>query len=43
MFGSPGKVVKEVEDKHLAMLARVPEGYVRRWQRYRDELRVDDE
>lgn len=42
VFGSPGKVVKQVEEKHLEMLRRVPDGYVRRWKRYRDELREDD-
>lgn len=41
VFGSPGKVVKEVEEKHLAMLQRIPQGYVRRWRRYRDELSED--
>ena len=41
VFGSPGKVVKQVEDKHLDMLTRIPDGYVQRWRRYRDELRED--
>ena len=41
VFGSPGKVVKQVEDKHLKMLHRIPGGYVRRWQRYREELSED--
>jgi len=41
VFGSPGKVVKEVEERHLEMLHRIPKGYVRRWRRYRDELRED--
>jgi len=31
VFGSPGKVVKQVEAKHREMLERIPAGYVRRW------------
>ena len=41
VFGSPGKVVKQVEDKHLEMLRRIPGGYVERWQRYKQELSAD--
>jgi len=41
VFGSPGKVVKEVEDKHIEMVKRIPGNYVRRWQQYKEHLRED--
>lgn len=41
VFGSPGKVVKEVEDKHIEMVKRIPGNYVRRWQQYKEQLRED--
>ena len=41
VFGSPGKVVKQVDDKHREMLQRIPESYARRWRRYREEMRED--
>ncbi len=41
VFGSPGKVVKEVEDKHIEMVKRIPGNYVRRWKVYKEQLRED--
>jgi carbonic anhydrase/acetyltransferase-like protein (isoleucine patch superfamily) len=41
VFGSPGKVVKEVEEKHITMIKRIPGNYVRRWQQYKEQLRED--
>lgn len=41
VFGSPGKVVKQVEEKHIEMVRRIPGNYVRRWRRYKEELRED--
>lgn len=41
VFGSPGKVVKEVEEKHLTMIKRIPGNYVRRWKLYKEQLRED--
>ena len=42
VMGSPGKVIKEVSPEQLDGLSRNAEGYVKRWQRYRDELFVDE-
>lgn len=41
VFGSPGKVVKEVEEKHITMIKRIPGNYVRRWKLYKEQLRED--
>ncbi len=41
VFGSPGKVVKEVEEKHITMIKRIPGNYVRRWKQYKEQLRED--
>lgn len=41
VFGSPGKVVKEVEEKHIDMVKRIPGNYVRRWKLYKEQLRED--
>ena len=41
VFGSPGKVVKQVEEKHIEMVKRIPGNYVRRWQMYKEKLRED--
>lgn len=41
VFGSPGKVVKEVEQKHIDMVKRIPGNYVRRWKLYKEQLRED--
>ena len=42
VLGSPGKVVREVTDKQLAMIAESIQRYVDRWKHYRQELRVDE-
>ena len=42
VMGSPGKVIKEVSPEQMDGLRRNAEGYVKRWQRYRDELVVDE-
>ena len=41
VLGSPGRVIKKVEEKHLKMLHSIPDGYVKRWKRYREEMRED--
>ena len=41
VFGSPGQVVKQVEDKHIEMIKRIPGGYVRRWKMYKEQLMED--
>ena len=42
VMGSPGKVIKQVSPEQIDSLRRNADGYVKRWQRYRDELVVDE-
>jgi carbonic anhydrase/acetyltransferase-like protein (isoleucine patch superfamily) len=41
VMGAPGKVVRTLEERHVARLRKGAEHYVANWQRYRRELRVD--
>lgn len=41
VMGAPGKVVREVTDRDLAMLARAAQNYRLRTQQYRSQLRID--
>jgi carbonic anhydrase/acetyltransferase-like protein (isoleucine patch superfamily) len=41
VMGSPGKVVREVTERDLAMLARAAENYRLRTQQYRSQLQPD--
>jgi carbonic anhydrase/acetyltransferase-like protein (isoleucine patch superfamily) len=41
VMGAPGKVVREVTERDLAMLARAAENYRQRTHQYRSELRID--
>jgi carbonic anhydrase/acetyltransferase-like protein (isoleucine patch superfamily) len=43
VMGAPGKVVREVTPEHLARMRESAEQYVDNWQRYRRELRADDD
>jgi len=43
VMGSPGKIVRELEERHVARLRKGAEHYVANWQRYRRELRADDD
>jgi carbonic anhydrase/acetyltransferase-like protein (isoleucine patch superfamily) len=43
VMGAPGKVVREVTADHLARMRETAEIYVERWQRYRRELRAEDD
>lgn len=36
ILGTPGKVVRELSDKDLAMIQRGVETYVRRWRQFKD-------
>jgi carbonic anhydrase/acetyltransferase-like protein (isoleucine patch superfamily) len=41
-MGAPGKVVRRLEDKHVARIREAALHYVGNWQRYRRELRADE-
>jgi carbonic anhydrase/acetyltransferase-like protein (isoleucine patch superfamily) len=43
VMGAPGKVVRELEERHVARLRKGAEHYVANWQRYRRELQADDD
>lgn len=38
VMGSPGKVIRELNDAEVARLLTAPQGYVKNWQRYSREL-----
>ncbi len=38
VFGSPGKVVRQVDERHIEMIRFTYHYYVKRWQRYKREL-----
>lgn len=42
VMGIPAKVVREVTSEHVARIRQGAASYVRNWQRYRRELRVDE-
>ena len=42
VMGSPGKVVKDVSPEQIESLQKNADGYVKRWQRYKDELAIDE-
>jgi carbonic anhydrase/acetyltransferase-like protein (isoleucine patch superfamily) len=42
VMGAPGKVVRELEDRHIARIREAAEHYVQNWQRYARDLRRDD-
>ena len=41
-MGAPGKVVRTLEERHVARLRKGAEHYVANWQRYRRELQLDE-
>jgi carbonic anhydrase/acetyltransferase-like protein (isoleucine patch superfamily) len=41
VMGAPGKVVREVTERDLTMVARAAQHYRQRTRQYRDQLRVD--
>ena len=42
VLGSPGKVVRQLNEDELRFFGATAGNYVRRWQRYKNELRRDD-
>jgi carbonic anhydrase/acetyltransferase-like protein (isoleucine patch superfamily) len=42
VLGAPGKVARQLEDKHVTRIREAAEHYVQNWQRYRRDLRVED-
>lgn len=42
VMGMPGKIVRQVDEKDIKMIARAAEHYRGRIALYRKELRVDD-
>ena len=38
VMGAPGKVIRQVSAEQTALLQKIVESYVSRWQRYRQEL-----
>ena len=42
VFGSPGKVIRQVEDRHIQLIHETVDHYVNRWKRYVRELREDN-
>ena len=43
VMGAPGKVVREVTPEHLARMRESAEQYVDNWQRYRRDLRAEED
>ncbi|MEX0343305.1 MAG: gamma carbonic anhydrase family protein [Rhizobiaceae bacterium] len=43
VMGTPGKVVREVDDKMRTMIARPTLNYVKNWKRFADELKLLDD
>jgi carbonic anhydrase/acetyltransferase-like protein (isoleucine patch superfamily) len=41
VMGAPGKIVREVSTRDLAMITRAAESYRRRAEQYRNELKPD--
>ena len=41
VYGSPGKVIRQVDESHIEMIRFTWDHYVNRWQRYKRELRDD--
>jgi carbonic anhydrase/acetyltransferase-like protein (isoleucine patch superfamily) len=42
VMGAPGKVIRQLEDKHVLRIREAAEHYVGNWQRYRRDLRPAD-
>ena len=42
VMGIPGKVIKNVSEDQLKMLAHIPPHYVERWKRYQRDLKPQD-
>lgn len=41
VYGSPAKVIRQVEERHIEMIRFTTHYYVKRWQRYKRELGED--
>ena len=42
VMGAPAKVVRPLEERHVARIREGAESYVAKWQRYRRDLRLDE-
>jgi carbonic anhydrase/acetyltransferase-like protein (isoleucine patch superfamily) len=42
VLGAPGKVARQLEDKHATRIREAAAHYVQNWQRYRRHLRAED-
>ena len=42
VMGAPGKVVRELQDRHITRIREAAQHYVHNWQRYARDLRADD-
>lgn len=42
VMGSPGKVMRELTDEHIARIRRGPPEYIENWRRYVRDLTADD-
>jgi carbonic anhydrase/acetyltransferase-like protein (isoleucine patch superfamily) len=42
VMGAPGKVVRELEDRHVARIREAAKNYVRNWQRYARDLQPEN-
>lgn len=42
VFGSPGRVVRQVEERHIELIRDTAKHYAARWRRYVKELREDE-
>lgn len=42
VFGSPGKVVRQLEERHIELIRETAQHYADRWRRYVEELREDE-
>jgi carbonic anhydrase/acetyltransferase-like protein (isoleucine patch superfamily) len=42
VFGSPGRVVRQTEARHIELIRETAKHYAERWRRYVEELSVDE-
>ena len=42
VMGAPGKVVRQLEDKHVERIRHAADHYVQNWQRYARELQLEN-
>jgi len=43
VFGTPGRVVRQTDERHIKLILETAEYYAARWRRYVKEMRVDED